>query len=391
MSKPFNKVYQFKVTLKGIRPPIWRRIQVPGTYSFWDLHVAIQDAMGWFDSHLHSFEMINPKTGFKEDIGIPDDDFGAFDHDVIPGWERQISSYFTPDNSKSLYIYDFGDDWKHEIRLEKILPPDKDIAYPRCIKGKRACPPEDCGGAWGYEEMLETLSDPEHEDYENTVEWIGEFFDPEYFDLSEIEFEDPQDRWDMAFTEDWEPGDEDLDGNWEAADDYLEDEEEPENLLRSLSRQHMFEIWKRAKSRDFDGLSEEEARLAQVMLDHEEEFFNDFEFSDVTHERVYDPDTEANPFLHIIIHSVLENQLAERDPIEVFQFYNAMRKKKCSHHNTIHLIGMILAPLLFGVLQKHMPFDLDTYKALLKKYKTRSPEKIPDLLEKESDLFPHDA
>ena len=390
MTKPFKKVYQLKVTLKGIRPPIWRRIQVPGNYSFWDLHVAIQDAMGWFDLHLHSFEMINPKTGFKEEIGIPDDDFGAFDHDVIPGWERRISSYFTTDNSKALYLYDFGDDWTHEIRLEKTLTPDKDIAYPRCIKGKRACPPEDCGGAWGYEEMLETLSDPEHEDYENTVEWIGEFFDPEYFDLSEIEFEDPQDRWDMAFTEDWEPGDEDLDGNWDAADDYLDDEEEPENLLQSISRQHMFEIWKRAKSRDFDGLSEEEARLAQVMLDHEEEFFNDFEFSDVTHERVYDPDTEANPFLHILIHSVLENQLAERDPIEVFQFYNAMRKKKCSHHDTIHLIGMILAPLLFGVLQEHMPFDLDTYKALLKKYKTRNPEKIPDLLEKEPGLFSDD-
>ena len=390
MSKPFNKVYQFKVTLKGIRPPIWRRIQVPGNYSFWDLHVAIQDAMGWFDLHLHVFEMINPKTGFKEEIGIPDDDFGAFDHKVIPGWKRRISRYFSPENPKAIYSYDFGDDWEHEIKLEKILTPETDITFPRCIKGKGACPPEDCGGVWGYYEMLETLSDPEHEDYENTVEWLGEFFDPEYFDISEIEFEDPQVRWNMAFTEDWEPDDVDLVADLKAADDYIDDEEEPENILKSISRRHMFEIWEKAKGRNFDGLSEEEARLAQVMLDHEEEFFNDFEFSDVTHERTYDPDTDINPFLHITLHTIVENQLDEKDPVEVFQFYNAMRKKKYSRHDTIHLIGMILAPLLFGVLQEHMPFDLDTYKALLKKYKTRNPEKIPDLLEKEPGLFSDD-
>lgn len=202
MTGPFKKVYQFKVTLKGIRPPIWRRIQVPGNYSFWDLHVAIQDAMGWFDCHLHSFEMINPKTGFREEIGLPDDDFGAFDRDVIPGWERPISRYFTPENSKSLYIYDFGDDWRHEISLEKILSPEKGIPYPRCIKGKRACPPEDCGGPWGYGEMLVTLSDPEHEDYEDTVEWLGEVFDPEYFDPAEIHFQDPEERRKMTFTQD---------------------------------------------------------------------------------------------------------------------------------------------------------------------------------------------
>lgn len=327
MSGPSKKIYQFRVTLKGIRPPIWRRIQVPGNYSFWDLHVAIQDAMGWFDYHLHSFEMINPKTGFREEIGIPDDDFGAFDHDVMPGWERRISRYFTPENSKSLYTYDFGDNWEHEIRLEKILPPEKGIPYPRCIKGKRACPPEDCGGVWGYGDMLETLSDPEHEDYKDTVEWLGEVFDPEYFDLAEIEFDDPEERWKMAFTQDREPDEADPDEVWEGADDYLDDEEEP----------------------------------------------------------------EFNPFLHIAIHSVVENQLAERDPIEVFQFYNAMRKKKCPHHDTIHLIGMILTPLMFGVLQGEETFDPDIYKALLKKYKTRNPEKIPDLLEKDPDLFPHNA
>jgi hypothetical protein len=75
MKKKFDQVYQFKITLKGTKPPVWRRIQVPETYSFWDLHVAIQDAMGWSDYHLHLFEMVNPSTGIKMEIGIPDEEF----------------------------------------------------------------------------------------------------------------------------------------------------------------------------------------------------------------------------------------------------------------------------------------------------------------------------
>ena len=84
MKKKFDKVFQFKITLKGIRPPIWRRIQIPETYTFWDLHVAIQDAMGWFDSHLHRFEILNPSTGMEEEIGIPDEEF-EWDTVTLPG------------------------------------------------------------------------------------------------------------------------------------------------------------------------------------------------------------------------------------------------------------------------------------------------------------------
>ena len=114
-------------------------------------------------------------------------------------------------------------------------------------------------------------------------------------------------------------------------------------------------------------------RLAQIMKDHEEEFSNEFEFSDLTSDHEYDPDTEVNPFLHVYLHSAVENQLSEREPIEVFQFYNAMRKKKCSHHDSIHLIGVILAPLMFSVIKEQKPFDIETYKHLLKKYKTPNP------------------
>jgi hypothetical protein len=154
MKKKYNQVYQFKITLKGIKPPIWRRIQVPETYTFWDLHVAIQDAMGWIDYHLHEFEMINPATGLAVNIGtpVPGEDF---DREVLPDWKQNIADYFSMENRTADYVYDFGDNWEHKIQLEKILPREKGVNYPICIKGKRACPPEDCGGIWGYAELLE--------------------------------------------------------------------------------------------------------------------------------------------------------------------------------------------------------------------------------------------
>jgi len=124
MKKQFDQVYQFKITLKDIKPPVWRRIQVPASYSFWDLHVAIQDAMGWTDSHLHEFRIANPKTRRKVNIGIPDEDSGS---KVSPGWKKNIAAFFTPENSKAEYTYDFGDNWRHEVDLEAILPWQKGV------------------------------------------------------------------------------------------------------------------------------------------------------------------------------------------------------------------------------------------------------------------------
>ena len=118
----------------------------------------------------------------------------------------------------------------------------------------------------------------------------------------------------------------------------------------------------------------------------EDEFFNAFEFADVLHDREFDPDTDVNPFLHITIHTAVENQLAAKDPIEVLQFYNAMRKKKCSHHDTIHLIGAILVPLMFDTMKHQKPFDNDRYVSMLKKYKSRKPDKIWALLDSSGDV-----
>ena len=143
MKRKLNQVYQFKVTLKSVKPLIWRRIQVPETCTFYDLHVAIQDAMAWTDSHLHEFEVVNPRTGTRVFIGEPDEEFEE-DREILPNQKEKIARYFTLENWRAHYTYDFGDDWQHTIELEKMAPREENIEYPRCLAGRRACPPEDC-------------------------------------------------------------------------------------------------------------------------------------------------------------------------------------------------------------------------------------------------------
>jgi len=116
MKKKYNQVYQFKITLKGAKPPIWRRIQVPETYTFWDLHVAIQDAMGWQDYHLHEFTFTLPIAKIKFRIGIPMDD--DLSETMLPGWEINISDFFSLERPNGDYFYDFGDGWQHSVTLE---------------------------------------------------------------------------------------------------------------------------------------------------------------------------------------------------------------------------------------------------------------------------------
>ena len=194
--KKYERVYQFKITLKGIKPALWRRIEVPETYSFWDLHVAVQDAMGWKDCHLHDFTMPNPHTHKKERIGIPDEDF---DLEFLPGWELKMSDYFSLKNSAAIYKYDYGDNWVHTVKLEKIFPRLKETKYPRCIDGERACPPEDCGGIYGYQDFLEAIMDPAHEQHEDLLVWAGSDFEPESFDPGKVRFDNPRKRWEYAF------------------------------------------------------------------------------------------------------------------------------------------------------------------------------------------------
>jgi hypothetical protein len=155
--------------------------------------------------------------------------------------------------------------------------------------------------------------------------------------------------------------------------------------FRQLNRENLHRIWRCARDEKLEDLNEEEQRLGQIMLQHSDEFFNQFEFADVVADREFDPESEVNPFLHITLHAVIENQLKNRDPIEAFQFYNAMLRNKCTRHEAVHLLMDILIRFLFPMLKTHTAFPLDRYCELLKKYKSRKPDKIIGLLEKEPD------
>ena len=188
-------VFQFKITLLDLTPPVWRQIQVPSSYSFWDLHVAIQDAMGWTDTHLHFFEVLDASLGEWVEFGIPDrgDDTG-----LLPGWDYMIRDYLSSEGASVIYEYDFGDSWRHAVTLEAILPTDQKRRYPICLGGARRCPPEDCGGVWGYKDFLEAITNPSHEEHADMLEWIGGSFDPEDFDPARVRFDDPQERRDFV-------------------------------------------------------------------------------------------------------------------------------------------------------------------------------------------------
>lgn len=175
------KIYQIQIALKGIKPKIWRRVLVQSDLFLKDLHKIIQTSMGWTNSHLHQF--IKDRTYYQE--RSEDDDFWN-EFKNVDYKEIKISDLLKKEKDKIVYEYDFGDGWAHDIVLEKIHPYEKDKQFPICLTGKMNCPPEDCGGIWGYSNMLEILKNPEDEEYDEILEWLGEEFDPEYFEINEV-------------------------------------------------------------------------------------------------------------------------------------------------------------------------------------------------------------
>lgn len=167
-------VYQIKVSLAGSTPLIWRRIQVSANTKLSKLHKIFQAVMGWENSHLYEF--IVDKVSYGE----PHPDYGGTMKDAS---ETKLSRVVFEPGTNFKYVYDFGDGWQHMIVVEKILQPEPDVKYPVCLGGAMSCPPEDCGGIGGYAHFLEAISDPDHEDHETMLEWIGGTFDPEAFDL----------------------------------------------------------------------------------------------------------------------------------------------------------------------------------------------------------------
>jgi len=198
---PADWVHQFLVVLTNTDPLVWRRIQVPESYSFWDLHVAIQDAMGWLDCHLHEFRVVlDSKSGRIGRFGIPVDDF-LEQPPVVPDWTVRLSNMVGKGEMPILYAYDFGDGWNHAVMYEGGAQLQPNVKYPLCVSGARKCPPEDCGGVHGYAEFLEAIRDPKHERHAELLDWIGGVFDPDDFDATTITFDDPKKRWKVAFED----------------------------------------------------------------------------------------------------------------------------------------------------------------------------------------------
>lgn len=161
--------YQVKLTLRDVKPPVWRRLVLPGQWHLDQVHDAIQVAMGWENAHLHEFQV------GEERYGQPSPEW---DNDVHSETTARLHEVLSGLGDRLSYWYDFGDDWYHDLIVEELAEP---VSTARCLAGRGACPPEDSGGPWEYAEMLAALADPKHESYATYAEWIGDF-DPKAFD-----------------------------------------------------------------------------------------------------------------------------------------------------------------------------------------------------------------
>lgn len=171
-----SRIHQIKITLRDVKPPVWRRVLVPASIRLGQLHEVIQVAMGWTDSHLHGFDIGGVSYGMPWD-DAPED---------LRDERRVLLSRVVPGPGRFRYDYDFGDGWEHDIVVERELTAEAGRTYPVCTAGGRACPPEDCGGPWGYAELLEALDDPRHERHRDLTSWLGGSWDAEQFDLDAV-------------------------------------------------------------------------------------------------------------------------------------------------------------------------------------------------------------
>lgn len=176
-----DKILQLKICLENAKPLVWRRILIESSKAFSNLHDAIQQSFDWGDYHLHEFIVAEAKIGPlpKE----PEDPENTPDFDSR---KTVLSRFLDKEGKTILYVYDFGDDWMHKIKVEKILPKEKGKKYPLCIGGAMNCPPEDCGGVWGYEDFKKAISDKKHPEHKEMLDWVGGYFDPEEFDIEKV-------------------------------------------------------------------------------------------------------------------------------------------------------------------------------------------------------------
>jgi len=187
-----TQIYQLNIRLRDVRPPVWRRVQVPGELTLAELHKVIQTVMGWTNSHLHEFDI----DGVR--YGVPDPDW---DEPETLDESKVKLSQLVREDSGFRYTYDFGDDWHHDVTVENVHVPEPGTRYPCCVAGRRACPPEDVGGPWGYEEFLAALADPTHDEHAHWMEWAGGGFDAGDFDVAAADKWLEQHRWAPAASQ----------------------------------------------------------------------------------------------------------------------------------------------------------------------------------------------
>lgn len=174
---PEDSNISLKLTIRGIEPAIWRRLEVPASITLQKLHMVFQDAFGWTNSHLHSFYIGDNEYGYEDELG---------ELDIIDERNIKLCKLLKVNTPGFWYLYDFGDHWLHDVQIEYILPVHKDRQRPICIAGARKCPPEDCGGTSGYERMLDVIRDPSDSEYKSMLEWLGGRYDPEEFAITAI-------------------------------------------------------------------------------------------------------------------------------------------------------------------------------------------------------------
>lgn len=185
-SPPVTKILQLKITLKETSPVIWREILISNNSTFLELHMAIQLAMGWTNSHLFNFNSNELIIELPTEEGAYFDAILPEDVEKLNASKTILSEYLNQPGQTIIYMYDFGDDWEHEVTLEKILPKEKWIAYPACIDGEMNCPPENSGCTYDFYQKLEILKDKQHPDYKEIREWMDKNYDVEYFDLETV-------------------------------------------------------------------------------------------------------------------------------------------------------------------------------------------------------------
>ncbi len=173
-----DTLYILRIALEAVEPPVWRRVQVPGSITLERLDMVIQKAMGWRNVHLHEFEVGGRRYGQPE----PDEPH----YKVEPEWKLTLRAAAPTEGARFRYVYDLGDGWGHEVLVEAIQVLAAPLKYPVCLTGERACPPEDCGGQPGYANLLEVLRDRTHPEHRDMLAWAGRGFDPERFDRTAV-------------------------------------------------------------------------------------------------------------------------------------------------------------------------------------------------------------